>query len=81
MYSLYQVQVVSGNVEVEVSLAKQRKWPTQSVLIEILIHTKPPNFFIYSHLKTPIIKGWEYFSQDQMGETLHASLRVCYITI
>jgi len=28
MHPLYQVQVVSGNIEVEVSPAKPRKWPT-----------------------------------------------------
>jgi hypothetical protein len=78
---LYQVQVVSGNVDVKSFPEKPWKWPTQSALTKILIHTKPPNFFMCSHLKNPRkvpIKGWEDFSQDKKGETLHLSLQVCY---
>jgi hypothetical protein len=42
---LYQVQVVSDDVYIGVSLAKPRKWPTQSALTKIPIYAKPPNLF------------------------------------
>ena len=52
VHPLYQVQVVSDNVDVGVAPAKPWKWLPLSTLTMTLIYKKPPNFFICSHLET-----------------------------